>query len=754
MNCLYCQNTTFAGNTYCCGACAILDGGNFQSLAQKARSLKRQAWAGLDTPAVTAHYNLSPIGDARRFRIYVEGLQCASCIHLLERLPEFDGRIREARVSFPTSEVYVVTTTNLPLSELLQLIHEMGYPPQVLAPQEDGEVQRRGERRRSLRQIAVAGAAAGNIMMFIIPVYSGVGEPYRTPFLWLSFLLFLPILFYSAQAFYPGAWRALKTQTLNIDFAMSLAILGSFSFSTYNLLRDSGEIYYDSTASFVFLILVSRYFVKQAQFKTLENLRTQDHFWNSAYKVKHTQGWIAKTPDQIREGDVLRLDGGQRLPVDGVLVSPNNSWDSSVITGEVWPRTYAVGMKILAGHSALTDAIEVRAVTTSGDSEFQKLWRQVSTEVAQSSPFVRRMDRLAQWLLTGVILGGLLFVFFYSWIDTEAAIQRAIALWVVACPCALAFAAPLALQRSLLKARRSGLLIKDADIFEKTTQLTHLFFDKTGTLTTGRLRLIGCEPSESSARTREIVLQLEQNSSHPVAFAFRKAWADLPRHDLAMTDIHEKIGQKVYGLLDGKLYSLQASSQDSDVLSVELHENSAVIARFEFEDELEENIAEHLQRLQKKFSVHLLTGDKKARAENLARVAGLIPENIHSECSPGDKWKLLQAHPASLMMGDGANDAAALREASVGIAARGSLGLSLQAAGVYSLKPGIAPVLSLIKISHQLQRTLQRNFSLALTYNVVAGACALSGWVSPLVAALLMPLSSAVLLLSTLMEEK
>ncbi len=736
--------------TFCCHACEILHQGQFQLLSQRAQQKKKEKWSAYDSTSVREIYRFQSTEKSDSFRFYIEGIQCASCVHLLEKIPEMNSFVLKAEILFGSSELIIACKKETSLSDLFSLIEEMGYTAHLLKKGESAQVSWQNDSKKWLKEIAVAGACTGNIMMFVVPIYSGVTEPYRSVFLWLSFILFLPILIYSAQSIYTGAWRALKTRTLNTDLALTIALWGGFVLSTSNLIRGSENIYYDSTASFLFLILISRYFVKKVQRQTILNLQKQDHFWETSYLKKHLSGWEATLAPLLARGDEILLKRNQLLPCDAVILSSQSEWDSSMMTGEVLPRFFSRGLKLHAGYRLLSEEAYLEVVETQEKSEFQQMLQLISQQSLNKSRFVLKMDVWSQRLLMTVFVCGLFFFGVYSLINIEDAFQRTLALWIVACPCALAFAAPLTLYKALYEARKEGLLIKNPDVFEKAKSVRELIFDKTGTLTTGQLELMNTYPSPLPQLSKDIILELEKNSHHPVAFAFRKAWSDGPHLQLQMTDIYEKIGEKVYGLLNGKMYVLQSRPSKSKNLTIELLENTKSIAEFEFKDELFPDTQNTLQKLEQKYLCGILSGDRLDRVESLAQDLHIPAQRVWGAHSPLQKWQKIKEHPQCLMMGDGANDAAALQEALVSVASHGSLEMSFRVADIYLLKKGLSPIISFFKISRRYQMILKRNFILAITYNTVAGVCALLGWINPFIAAVLMPLSSLLLLLSTM----
>ncbi|MBY0314045.1 MAG: heavy metal translocating P-type ATPase [Bdellovibrionales bacterium] len=749
MGCLYCQQSTVTGISFCCQACSILYQGQFHTIAENAKNQLRQKWVHFDSPSVQKEYFREDPAGLKIYRFYVSDLQCSSCVHLLEKLPHFESSIIESTVYFGTSELQVKAQRTLPLSELCSLIEDLGYSPQILKTKESSTDHLLQENRRWLKQIAVAGACTGNMMMFTIPVYAGVEEPYRHLFLWLSGLLFLPILFYSAQVFYAGAWRALKTKTVNIDSAMSLALVGSFVFSTINLWRGSGAVYYDSTASFIFLILLSRYRVKKAQHKTINKLKAQDSIWDKSYLVLDGQNQVYKSPEDLVVDEIVEIQKNQVLPFDGSIVESSALWDSSLVTGESHPQVYTRGMKVNGGLRLLSPSAKVQVKTRLVDCELHQMLEMISKDSLHKSAFVQKMDSFAQKLILTVIGIGFLFILSYSFVSVEESFQRALALWVVACPCALAFAAPLTLHRALLEARKAGLLLKSVDVFEKAQHLTDIVFDKTGTLTTGRLKLIGSSPEILSPEYKRIILALERSSSHPVAFAFRAAWPETEVMDHEVSDIHEVIGEKVYGLKDGKIYSVQ-SGPKAQHLTIDLKVNNHHVATFFFTDELQPEAERVIHNLNAGFKLAIVSGDEASRVEDVARQLGIDSSSTFSNQKPFDKLRYIEAHPRAMLVGDGANDAPALKHAFISVAAQGSMEMSLRVADIYLLKPGLKSIEDFLRISAKARAILHRNFMIALTYNIVAGSCALLGFINPLAAAVLMPLSSLALLISTM----
>lgn len=710
---------------FCCTACE----GLFQ--------LENAADKGLNqvrfTKLLEKHQALDEL-QTRDLTFYAEGLHCSSCVHLLERLPEFDNEIAESRVHFGESTVHVHTHAGASWARVAAIIEELGYRPTALVSGEKILEKQKQENRRSLMRIGVAGACAGNMMLFVVPIYGGLAGTWAHVFNWMSFALFLPILFYSATPFYQGAWNFLKYRVVNVDLPIAIAMLSGFALSTFNLARAEGPVYYDSTASFIFLILAVRYLLK----------RVQQKYLNGDALLEGLQGRVDLLP-----GSVVKITQGEKIPVDGVLLSPQAEVDMSLFSGESLPEQFREGMTLYAGSILLSPEAEVRVEKVALDTRLGQLLQQLRSESVQKSRFVTLTDKLAQILITTVTLSALAFFVIYSFVDFNQALERALALIVIACPCALAFGTPLAYGLALKKAQGQGILIRNSDVFEKLQGIRNIFFDKTGTLTEGHLKL-ALVNADLTEEEQKILLALEGQSSHPIAFALRRAWKSLKGLP-ELTDRQEILGEGVSGVHQGVRHSLTRSHELNilEYLAVEYRVNGLLKAHLFFEDPLRPESKEILGHLGK-FKLHILSGDKKNRAAKIATLCGIPETQCHAELKPEQKLHFIQSAEKTCMIGDGANDSLALKAADVGIAVKGSVDLSLMSADVYFTRGGLQPFWDLLRIAKRARHTVRRNMIISLTYNAIGGILALGGFINPMVAAILMPISSVLIILSSM----
>lgn len=746
MPCMHCGTPTSEPDHFCCGACRVLADLNWEPHPEDQRL---QHWQIYDSPDLRAEYNLSSSPERLRLHFFVEGLECSSCVHLLEKLPEYDPHIQSARVHFGDSELFIEADAQAQPGRIAALIESLGYHPRFLRPRESAELLQDEQDRDFLRRLAVAGACAGNIMLLSVGVYGGAPMPWSRFLHGLSVLLFLPILFYSAVPFYRGAWSALTSRRINVDLPLVIAFCGGFVASLINLYQANDGIYLDSTAGFLFLILVSRWFLRRSHRRWLSPGSHRP--WSTeTVRWLGPDGLIPRSSRQLNPGDLYELDPEQSLPVDSRLESPTALLDVSMMTGEAFPRVFQQGQKINSGFRVLEKGFRARALCRIEDSEMSRLMTRIERDSFFKSQKADLFDRTARLLLLAVLGLGLLLIALAPLfgLDLRESFQRALSLWIVACPCALAFGGPLAYGMGLREATEKGIFIKSADVFDRLPKIRRIVFDKTGTLTEGKLHLVSMDPAEIPEAWKQIILGLEAQSQHPVAHAFREAWRESAENPLPLSDVHEVIGSRVFGVYEGQVFGVKSGNPETAKLEVLFCQDQKTLARFYFADILREETSEVLKVLKNRFQLQLLSGDSQARVDAVAQALKLPAHQCLGEQSPADKANFIQQSPGSMMIGDGANDAPALAAADIGIAVSGALEESFRSADVYLSHKGLKSLLELFRIGQQTRLRVQRSLTFALCYNILAGIAALLGWVNPLVAAVLMPLSSLVIILA------
>jgi P-type Cu+ transporter len=694
--------------------------------------------------------------ELQKYVFYIEGIHCSACLKLLESLPQFIPGLAKAELHFGTGLLEIEIDSEVSLCETATLINKMGYIPHLTDPKNNTNSFLEKENRKDLTQIAVAAAVAGNIMLLSISIYAGLQGDMAQVFNWLQFFLFLPIVCYSAIPFYKGAIRDIKFKQIGIDLPIVLALIMGTALSVINLISSAdgqAEIYFDSTASFILLILASRYLLKRIQQKALAPSLYSDFIQSQGvFRIINDQKIF--TPTQLlNAGDLVEIQSNGRIPFDGVLVSKTALIDQSILTGESEPKVFTSTMPILAGSKLLQDHALITVTQIGSQTYLGRTLKEVENQQIKKSQSVQNSDRLAQILIVSVFSLAVLFFASYTFFEfaggAQEAFRRSLALIIVACPCALALGTPLALARGLKLAAQKGLLSKNAQIFERLSKLQSVAFDKTGTLTTGYLKLK--ETPLMSKELKSLILSLEEKSQHPIAFALRRSWGHLP---LLKVDEYEEIpGLGIKAKINGDSYTITKESSESKSSlgpQITIKKNDIKIMSLNFTDETNPEAATVIKKINDLgYKTYLISGDHEGSVYRLGQQVGISQEQILFNQTPENKAEFFKTHQNTLMVGDGGNDLLAMNKALGSVAVKGSVSECLKTADVYLSNGHLDGIVNLILIAKQTRQILKRNLSIALIYNIATGSAALLGLVGPLAAAVLMPLSSIALILSS-----
>lgn len=390
--------------------------------------------------------------------------------------------------------------------------------------------------------------------------------------------------------------------------------------------------------------------------------------------------------------------------------------------------------------------VQVRVLSEFKKSRLGGLFGQLEEAMASKNSFVSLADKLAQGLILVVFAAAAIFFAIYASVDISEAFNRSLALIILACPCALAFGTPLAYALTMKLAQDKGVLIRNSEVLDRALSLEHIFFDKTGTLTSGELSLTGSIPSQISREHQKIILSLESASHHPVAFALRKSWPGLVPAPLSVSQepkgLSAQVGDHFYQIRE-------LTESGADQIAVEFLKDGKRLAQLYFSDPLREEAKAVLKALESKgLQPHLISGDKSSRVLKVAQKLGI--DSARGDLSPEDKKSILSSFANNLMIGDGANDALALDAAGVGVAMQGSVDLSVSSADVTFTRKGLKPLLDLLAFAERARKTLVRNLTVSLVYNLAGAILALLGFINPMMAAILMPVSSVLIIFSTL----
>ncbi len=731
-----------------------------------------------DLPEVQRSFVREDGENAREAALILEGITCAACVWLNERhLARLPG-VLAVDINYSTHRARVRWNQGrIRLSDILRAVAAIGYTAHPFDPGKRDEIQKR-ERGAMLRRLAIAGLGAMQVMMYAVPVYlAGEGEmsaDIRYLMQWASLLLTVPVVFYSAAPFFRNAWRDLRRGGLGMDVPVSLGIAAAFIASVWATLSGSGDVYYDSVAMFVFLLLCGRYL------EMLARARAGDAAERLLKLVPATATRLSDYPDvmdgeevaagALRPGDHVLVRPGEAIPADGRIVKGGSDVDESLLTGESRPVAREVGSELIGGAMNLSGPLVVRVEKVGEDTVLAAVARLLDRALGEKPRVAQMADRAARWFVFGVLLVAAVAAVVWHAIDPSRALWVAVAVLVVTCPCALSLATPVALTAATSRLTRLGLLAIRGHSLETLARATDFVFDKTGTLTRGRMALLDTVTlgERSAEECLRLAARLEQGSEHALARALCAAAGE--GTNAAVEELRHEPGGGVEGIIDGVRYRLGrppyaavlAQGSMPDAVASLIARGDTIItlastegwqAAFAVGDELRPEAAgmiRELRALGKR--VHLLSGDAPEAARRVASLAGIA--TVEAGVSPAGKVayvRALQQRGAVVaMVGDGVNDAPVLAQAQVSIAMGEGTEVAQASADMVLMAGSLANLTEGVRVSRRTRNVIRENLVWALAYNLVALPLAVLGHVTPWLAAIGMSASSLLVVLNAL----
>ncbi len=698
-----------------------------------------------------AEYSYVNLNQEWTMEFYLEGIHCLACLWLIEKIPEFVEGVKTSKLDLERSVVTVTLKNNGKFSRVAQELTHLGYRPHPLKKNQDAANFRIKEERSALIRIGVAGAAAGNIMIYAVSLYGGATPEFAQLFNLLTVLFAIPVLTYSAFPFYQTAWNAIKNRTLSIDIPISIALIIGAFMGIHNLIVGVPENYFDSLTALVFLLLLSRYFLQKIQEKGLS--ASDLHFFYQSESVLVSvddarDSFKEIHPRFIKVNDSLKIRPGEFIPADGIVLRGCSNLNNSLLTGESYPIKVEAGDHVFNGTQNIDHELIIKAEKVHHDTRLGGILKNIENGWAHRSKIVDLASKVSKYFTAAVfVLATILFFYLNAIGSTEHALEQAITLLIVTCPCALALAIPLTFTRALSKASEHGIIIKSDEVIEKLAKVENIFLDKTGTITFGKLQVTDLKELKGTAiNLADIIFNLEKNSHHPVAKALMEHFKSQRPRAYEVLNHKEIFGKGVSGMIDGHYYEIN---------KVGVFENDQLVATFSVQDIVRPDSISALASLRSQgLTVKVLSGDNAAVVEAMAKLIGMKSDHALFELSPEQKSQMIESTPHTMMVGDGANDAIALSYADVGVAVFGAMDISLRAADVYLTTPGLVPVEKLVTLSKETMKVIRRNLVLSLIYNSLSVTAAFLGLIDPLVAAIIMPVSSLTVLFSTLIGTK
>ncbi len=694
---------------------------------------------------------------------YLEGVHCLACLWLIEKLPDMVDNVRSARLDMSKNVVDVeLNVGETQFSKAAKILNSLGYKPFPISNTTEENERRKKEDHGLLLRIGIAAAAMMNIMLYSSSIYFGADGKYLEYFGYISFILCLPVIFYSATPFYKSAWGALKNKHINIDVPLALAIIFSFIVSSYFVFIGSHHHYFDSLSTLTFLILSSRYLLRKAQQSGFEKKDLSSFFLQGTIRKRAQDQSIEEIhPDQIELGDHLVVLPGETVPADGKIVSGETRLNLATLTGESIPVLQKVGSYAYMGSQNVGSefTLEVEALNT--DTRLGKILSEVERQSQKRSHYTLLTDKVSKYFVSIIlVLTAISFLANFYIHNFETALIRSLSLIIVTCPCALGLATPLVFSRILSLCAKMGIIVKSEYSLETIAKAENIFFDKTGTLTSGEFDVVKVENLEAPSinfTIQDIIFSLESNSQHPIANSLVR-WSSTSESQLKRIpwSLYEEItGKGVRGVYNEKEYEIYTIRGNEDEAVVILAEERTPIARIILKDRPRPESNGVLSRLRDQgLNLYLSSGDKAPIVNHIGEDLGFDSQHRKAELSPEDKANWMGDFEHTIFVGDGANDALAFSKASASVAMQGAVEVSLKSSDAFLYRNDLELIEDLLFNAKKSIRLVKQNLTFSLLYNIVGAYLALIGLIGPLEAAILMPISSFTVLANTILGSR
>jgi P-type Cu2+ transporter len=684
----------------------------------------------------------------RRSELSVPDMHCGACLHKIETaLGRLDG-VSEARANLSARRVSVLWRGDEPPPMIPALDH-IGYAAHLFDADDDRAAP---VLSNLLRALAVAGFAASNIMLLSVSVWSGAEAATRDLFHWISALIALPALAYSGQVFFRSAFRALRHGHTNMDVPISIGVLLAFGMSLFETVQHGDHAYFDAAVSLLFFLLIGRtldHVMRERARQAVNGLARLSTRGAMVLKADGTQTYLSV--DEIEPGMTILLATGERVPVDGRVLKGRSELDCSLVSGESAPQPASERTELQAGILNLTGPLTIVATASAKNSFLAEMIAMMEAAESGRSAYRRIADRAAR--LYAPVVHATAFLTFVGWMiasgDAHRAITIAIAVLIITCPCALGLAVPMVHVVAARRLFELGIMIRDGGALERLATIDTVIFDKTGTLTSGRPQLAVHGDADGAA----VATAIASHSRHPYSRALGAlGTASAP---IAFDEVTEHPGAGLEARSGCTIYRLGRpdwAATGSANATVVLSKDGKSIAGFELADRLRAGASEAIPELKAAgLQLKILSGDSTARVDAIASRLGLAGT---AAARPADKVAAIEAlkHAGHtvLMVGDGLNDAPALRAADVSMAPSSAADIGRNAADLVFLRKSLAAVPQAVAVARRAARLVRQNFVLAIAYNLVAIPLGILGEVTPLVAAVAMSASSIIVVANAL----
>lgn len=680
---------------------------------------------------------------------YIPSIHCSSCIWLLEHLYKINAAIFSSRIDFLKKEVTIsYKHKQVSLREVVQILSNIGYEP-LISLQDVVKEKSNSVNKQLIWKIAIAGFSMGNVMLFSFPEYFGLSnieKEFQQLFAWLNLAFCIPVTFYCAKDYFTSAFASLKQHYINLDTPLALIIAVLFIRTAISTLLHTGPGFADTLTGLVFLLLMGKW-VKQRTYQHISFDRDYRSYFPIAITTLKDNREKPVAISDIAVGDRLLIRNGELVPADAILMKGDAWLDMSFVTGEAAPQQKVLGEMVYAGGRQMGEAIELEVIKPASQSYLTGLWNKdfYKSDLKKKS----FNDRIAKYFSIGVFVVAFAATAYWLWQgDSTKAWSAFTAVIIVACPCVLALSTPFTLSAILSVFDKKGFYVKNTDAVEQLADLDTVVFDKTGTLTSTHQSAIVFS-GNLTEKEQLMVASLLYNSSHPLS---RQVFKSLnPYRIYPIVKYNELLGRGITGVIEGSVVyagsvrGLAQPIESKEEAGVHIAIDGVYKGCFSIDQQWREGIFPLIKSLEDKYQLKVLSGDTNKDEQMLKSIFSADAKMAFSQ-SPQQKLeaiKLLQQHGSKVMMlGDGLNDAGALKQANFGVAITDNIN---------NFTPGCDAILSgdhigllprFIELSKDGLKTIKISFAIATAYNLIGVYYAVQGTLYPLVAAVLMPIST------------
>lgn len=677
-------------------------------------------------------------------------IQCSACLWLLEHLSKFDKGIIKSSVNFHSKKATITfKDDDISLRSVVELLSKIGYEPTINYDQLDDDISTIKTDKTLIYKLGLAGFSFGNIMLLSFPEYLGFDKAsYLFHLGYINIILALPVLIYSGADYLKSAYRGLRMREFNIDLPIALGMIALFGRSLYDILSQSGEGYLDSFSGFVFFLLIGRWF-QSFTYQALDFDRNYKSYFPISATVKSGREWITKSLDRIIPSDIILIRNQELIPADSILMKGKARLDYSFVTGESNIITKAEGCEIFAGAKHQGESIEIKVTKAVNQSYLTQLWNEDTFKQHDKSRASKLIGGISKYFTYTVVIIATLTLLVWLILDSSMAINTFTAVLIVACPCALALSIPFTYGNILRLMAKDGFYLRNIETIEQIQDIDYVIFDKTGTLTDSKKMEVTYFGKYLNTVDRSIIKSVCSQSAHPLSKSISKYLIDAYSQEVECCE--EIIGKGLVATCLGHEIRIGSSkfifnSSDEDhKQGVFLEFDGKYVGRFEFKHAFRENVAEIIQSLNLDFQLAVMSGDTDHESHRIKSLIGADCK-IYFNQSPKnklDKIKHLQSKGHKVMMiGDGLNDAGALKQANVGLViSDNENNFSPACDGIIEAKR-FSMLFDQLNYLKTAKYIIYGAFALAFMYNSIGLYFAMSGQLSPVIAAILMPLSS------------